>query len=239
LIHFISDLHLSAEHPRTTRIFLDYLSGAARRAERLYILGDLFESWAGDDDLHEPEHRPVVVAMRELADAGVDILVMHGNRDFLLGERFAAASGAVLIADPTPVDLYGQRALLTHGDALCTDDVEYQEFRRMVRDATWQHNFTSQPLATRKAQIAALRSRSREAKAGKAEYIMDVNADAVAALLRSYGLPSLLIHGHTHRPARHALEVDGVRCERIVLGDWGASCSYLACGPEGCETVFL
>ena len=235
MIFFISDLHLSQERPRVTQLFLDFLAKPARQAQALYILGDLFEYWAGDDDIGDKHHQPVVDAMRQLADSGVALYVMHGNRDFLLGQDFAAASGATLLADPAVIDLYGRRAVLTHGDALCTDDVEYQDFRTMVREPAWQQRFRSQPLEQRKAQIAELRGRSEQAKAYKDVAIMDVNADAVAGFLRQHDLPPLLIHGHTHRPGRHLVEVDGSVCERIVLADWGDTGSCLQCSPDGCE----
>ncbi len=235
MILFISDLHLSEERPGTTRLFLDFLSQKARGAEALYILGDLFDAWAGDDDLDDTHHKPIVEGMRALVEGGTPLYLMHGNRDFLLGTDFATASNAVLLADPTVIDLYGQGTVLTHGDALCTDDVEYQGFRAMVRQAPWQQRFVAQPLAQRKAQIAELRGRSEQAKSYKDEAIMDVNAEAVVDLLRRNGAPPLLIHGHTHRPGRHLIEVDGKRCERIVLADWDVCGSYLECSPQGCE----
>jgi UDP-2,3-diacylglucosamine hydrolase len=235
LILFISDLHLSEERPGTTRLFLDFLSHKAREAEALYILGDLFDAWAGDDDLVDAHYRSVADGMKALAQSGVRVYLMHGNRDFLMGQDFSAASGSELLDDPVTITLYGREALLTHGDMLCTDDVEYQGFRSMVREPAWQQRFLAQPLAQRKAQIAELRGRSEQAKSYKDEAIMDVNAEAVADMMRRYGVPPLLIHGHTHRPDRHRLEVDGKACERIVLGDWDARASYLKCGPQGCE----
>ncbi|GBG14201.1 UDP-2,3-diacylglucosamine hydrolase [Novimethylophilus kurashikiensis] len=239
MILFISDLHLCQERPRTTQLFLDFLSREASQAAALYILGDLFEYWAGDDDVESTYIQSVLGAMRRLSDSGTKVYVMRGNRDVLLGAGFEQASGAELLPDPVMIDLYGRSALLTHGDALCTDDVEYQQFRQMVRDSKWQQDFLSLPLAQRKSQIQALRSRSEEAKSYKAEAIMDVNQDAVAECLRTHGYPPLLIHGHTHRPARHSLEIDGKHCERIVLSDWGDTGSYLLCTKQGCEVVNL
>jgi UDP-2,3-diacylglucosamine hydrolase len=232
---FVSDLHLCQERPQATRLFLNFLANQARNAQALYILGDLFEYWAGDDDVDDPHHRQVTEAMRGLAESGTALYVMHGNRDFLMGVGFAQASGAVLLPDPILIDLHGRRALLTHGDLQCTDDVEYQVFRSKVRDPLWQQDFLAQPLAQRKAQIAALRARSEQEKSYKDAAIMDVNASAVADLLRSHDFPPLLIHGHTHRPSRHAVEVDGKRCERIVLADWGDCGSCLECSTHGCE----
>jgi UDP-2,3-diacylglucosamine hydrolase len=237
LILFISDLHLSPERPQVTRLFLDFLANQARNAQALYILGDLFDYWAGDDDIDDPHHHPVITAMRALSQSGCALFVMHGNRDFLMGQGFAKASGATLLPDPLLIDLHGRRALLTHGDEQCTDDKEYQAFRSKVRDPKCQQDFLALPLPLRKAQIAALRSRSEQEKSYKDEAIMDVNAGAIADLLRSYDFPPLLIHGHTHRPGRHTVTVEGKRSERIVLADWGDRGSCLRCDAKGCEVL--
>jgi UDP-2,3-diacylglucosamine hydrolase len=231
---FISDLHLCEERPQITALFLDFLASTAKKAEALYILGDLFEYWAGDDDLSDPYHQRIVVGLRELSASGTKPYLMHGNRDLLLGRDFAEACGAGLLPDPTMIELYGQTALLTHGDKLCSDDVKYQEFRRQVHDPAWQKTFLAQPLATRKAQIAGMRHQSEQEKSGKSAAIMDVNADAVARLMSENGFPPLLIHGHTHRMNRHPLDINGHQCERIVLGDWYESGSYLECSAQGC-----
>ena len=236
---FISDLHLCRSRPEITRQFLDFLDSQALQADALFILGDLFEYWAGDDDLQDAHHAPVIAALRQLADNGTAIYLMHGNRDFLIGETFAAASGLTLLPDPTCLVLYGRQTLLSHGDALCTDDVAYQTFRRQVRDAGWQHQFLAQPLAVRKAQIEALRLRSEQEKSHKTEAIMDVNAEALHELLREHDYPELLIHGHTHRPALHELEVDGHVCRRWVLGDWYEQGSCLRCDSGGCRSLGL
>ena len=240
---FISDLHLSAEEPANVAAFLDFLQGKAREATSLFILGDLFEYWAGDDDLATPFNARAAAAIRALADAGTAVFFMRGNRDLLAGPTFAEAIGARLLEDPTRVrfdkDADAPPLLLSHGDALCTDDLAYQAFRRQVRDPAWQTGFLAQPLAARKAFIASLRQQSETAKAEKAIEIMDVNADAVAALLRTHGYPSL-IHGHTHRPACHLAEVDGHSCTRHVLSDWRGLASWLhydgrvfTCGSGG------
>lgn len=234
---FISDLHLSPERPQVTRLFLDFLANQARNAQALYILGDLFDYWAGDDDIDDPHHSPVITAMRALSESGCALFVMHGNRDFLMGQGFAKASGATLLPDPVLIDLHGRRALLTHGDLQCTDDKEYQAFRSKVRDPKCQQDFLALPLSLRKAQIAALRSRSEQEKSYKDEAIMDVNAGAIADLLRSYDFPPLLIHGHTHRPGRHIVTVEGNISERIVLADWGDRGSCLECSAHGCEVL--
>lgn len=236
---FISDLHLCSSRPAITRQFVDFLQTTAGRAEALYILGDLFEYWAGDDDLHDIHHQDIITALNKLTRTGTQVFFMHGNRDFLLGEAFSRVAGITLLTDPTLITLYGRRALLSHGDELCTDDVAYQAFRRQVREPAWQQQFLAQPLATRKAQIEALRQRSEQEKSHKAENIMDVNADAVKALLRQYDYPELLIHGHTHRPARHEIEVDGHCCERWVLGDWYEQGSCLRCNSRGCSNHSL
>ncbi len=237
--YFVSDLHLCETRPQVTRLFLEFLSVQARKAEALYILGDLFEYWAGDDDLDDPHQRTVISGLRTLSDRGTTVHLMHGNRDFLLGEAFATACGAELLPDPYPIELHGHAALLTHGDLMCTDDVEYQNFRRQVRDPHWQQDFLSLSLVQRKAQIAALRARSEQEKSGKDARIMDVNTDAVASMVRAHGYPEWLIHGHTHRPGRHRIDVDGRSCERIVLADWDGSGHYLACSEAGCETFTI
>lgn len=234
---FISDLHLCAARPHTTALLLDFLRGPARQAQALFILGDLFEYWAGDDDLDA--HRAVVEALRTLAGSGVTTAFMHGNRDFLIGEQFARASATTLLNDPLPIELFGWQVVLSHGDLLCTDDVAYQAFRSQVRDPQWQAGFLAQPLAVRKAQIEALRERSRSEKSTKPEDIMDVNAAAVENLLRSHGYPDLLIHGHTHRPGIHPIDIDGRHCVRHVLGDWDVSGSYLRLDGNGCSVHAL
>lgn len=236
---FISDLHLTEAHPGITRLLFGLLRGAARDADALYILGDLFEYWAGDDDLDEPLNREVSAALRELADRGVAIYFMAGNRDFLIGEDFSRRSGLTLLADPALVDLEGTPTLLMHGDTLCTDDAAYLQFRTMVRTPAYIAQFLAQPLAARKTQIAAIRSRSEAEKHAKAAEIMDVNRDAVITTMREHGT-FRLIHGHTHRPADHLLDLDGVPATRIVLADWHeARGEYLRCDGGGCTRVEL
>ncbi len=234
---FISDLHLCPTRPAINRVFFDFLRGPAAQAEALYILGDLFEYWAGDDDDDE-FNATVLAALHELTVNGVALYLMHGNRDFLIGERFATATDARLLSDPTLIDLYGTPTLLMHGDTLCTDDVKYQAFRAQVREPVWQRAFLSQPLAARKQTIAGLRAQSTQEKALKTEAIMDVTGAAVATALRSHDYPRL-IHGHTHRPALHHHTVDGHACERWVLGDWYSRGSYLHCDAHGCHVVNL
>lgn len=205
----------------------------APRADALYILGDLFEYWAGDDDLNEPFHESIVHALHQLAANGTRIYLMHGNRDLLMGKALATACGANLLDDPTLLDLYGTSTLISHGDALCTDDATYQAFRTQVRDSDWQRTLLARPLAERKAFIEGLRWQSAQEKQTKPMDIMDVNSDAVTALLRKYRYPRL-IHGHTHRPKVHQHQVDGHPCERWVLGDWHTDGNFLHCDASGC-----
>ncbi|MEW5887930.1 MAG: UDP-2,3-diacylglucosamine diphosphatase [Pseudomonadota bacterium] len=233
---FISDLHLRADRPATNRILFDFLAGPARQARALYVLGDLFEYWAGDDDLADPFNREVCSHLARLSDAGVRLFFMAGNRDFLAGEGFAAATGATLLPDPTLATIEGRRALLMHGDTLCADDLAYQAYRRTVRDAAWQQAFLAKPLPERKNIIAGLRECSESAKRDKPADIMDANADAVAQALRCHGYP-LLIHGHTHRPARHEHLVDGRRCQRWVLPDWHDSGGALLVTADAVQPI--
>jgi len=233
---FISDLHLSADQPHSMAAFQRFIAALAPQAEALYILGDLFEYWAGDDDLHDPFHAQVISALHGLAAHHCKVYLLHGNRDLLMGQALSRACHATLLNDPTLMDLYGAPTLLSHGDTLCTDDVEYQRFRARVHDGEFQKNFLAQPLAARKTRIVELRELSTAAKQGKHSAIMDVNDDAVAALLREHRYPRL-IHGHTHRPNRHEHIVDGHTCERWVLGDWYQHGSALRCDAKGCRSI--
>ncbi|WP_300452842.1 UDP-2,3-diacylglucosamine diphosphatase [Accumulibacter sp.] len=231
MILFISDLHLAPEAPGATRLLLDFLAGRARAAEQLFILGDLFEAWPGDDCLDDPDDRfvsAIVEALRELSAAGVAVSVMHGNRDFLLGDRFSASSGARLLPDPYLLSLPTWQFVLSHGDALCTDDGDYQAFRAQVRQAAWQSSFLSRPLAERRAIAMAARQKSESAKRDKAPSLMDVNPAATDDFLRQNGYASL-IHGHTHRPATHDHLVDGIHVERWVLSDWRETAGECLC----------
>ena len=216
---FISDLHLSACHLNTMAAFLHFTATITPQTDAVYILGDLFEYWAGDDDLHDPFHQRVILALRRLSTQNIRLYLMHGNRDLLMGERLAIACGATLLSDPTLIDLYGIPTLLSHGDTLCTDDIEYQNFRKKVHSSEFQSDFLAKPLSERQAYIEQLRLQSNQQKQNKAAEIMDVNENAVARLLRDHHYPRL-IHGHTHRQNRHELLVDGHLCERWVLGDW-------------------
>lgn len=229
---FISDLHLCAKRPHCAQVFLHFMLHTAPNAEALYILGDLFEYWAGDDDLGDPLHQQVIRTMRALVDGGTRLYIMHGNRDLLMGKALEQSSSATLLSDPTLIDLYGTPTLLSHGDGLCTDDAAYQVWRKQVHEAGWQQLFLAQPLAQRKSQIEQLRSRSESEKQTKSSEIMDVNANAVAELLREHGYPRL-IHGHTHRAGHSLHHVDGHTCERWVLGDWDSKANALRCDSSG------
>lgn len=233
---FISDLHLGADQPHSMAAFRHFVAETAPQAEALYILGDLFDYWAGDDDLEDAFHAQVVAALRGLAQHGTRVYLLHGNRDLLMGETLANACHAMLLNDPTLIDLYGTPTLLGHGDRLCTHDAEYQRYRTQVHDADFQRQFLARPLAERKAYIAQLRERSIAEKQSKDSAIMDVDDDAVAALLREHGYPRL-IHGHTHRPDRHQHIVDGRTCERWVLGDWDRQGSALRCDAQECRSI--
>ena len=233
-ILFISDLHLDIRRPAVTTLFVDFLAALdAAGCAGLYILGDLFEAWVGDDsdDAHD---RQVIDALHALTGRGVPVWLLHGNRDFLIGERFARASGCTLLNDPAVIDLGGEPTLLMHGDTLCTDDHEYQQFRTLVRNPAWQQQFLAKPLAERHAIAANLRETSRQRTGEKAMDIMDVNPRAVEDILRAHGVRRL-IHGHTHRPAIHDLRVDGEAAQRIVLGDWyeqGSVLRWTDAGPQ-------
>jgi UDP-2,3-diacylglucosamine hydrolase len=234
---FISDLHIDASRPAITDQFLGFLAAEAVRADALYILGDLFESWIGDDAA-DPSQAAAIQGIHALTSRGVPCFVMHGNRDFLLAEQFGRMSGAQLLPDPLIVTLYGEPVLVMHGDALCTDDRAYQRLRATVREPAWQRQFLALSIASRRALAGAARVGSKAHTAAVEYAITDVNADSVAAALRGAGTATLL-HGHTHRPAIHALQVDGRPCTRIVLGDWYDQGSLLRWDQNGPELVSL
>lgn len=235
---FISDLHLCADRPHSNRQFFDFVATTARQAEALYVLGDLFESWVGDDDLADPFNAAVADAFGTLAGHSVPVFFMHGNRDLLIGAAFTARCSAQLVSDPTLLELYGTPTLIMHGDTLCTDDIDYQKFRIYARDPENQQKFLAQPLAARKQQMLGLRAESIRSKQAKTEEIMDVSTTAVEQVLREQRYPRI-IHGHTHRPARHVHTVDGHTCERWVLNDWYQRGGYLRCDASGCTAVML
>jgi UDP-2,3-diacylglucosamine hydrolase len=234
---FISDLHLDPERPAITELFLDLLNTRARNSDAIYILGDLFEAWIGDDD-HSPMNQAVCKGLGDCASTGIPVFVMHGNRDFLLGEEFAKASSCILLDDPALIDLYGTPTLLMHGDMLCTDDTEYMSFRRMVRDPQWQAELLSKSLQERQMIASGMRNQSRQQTGGKPESIMDVNDEAVREVMSTYNVQRL-IHGHTHRPAVHDLLLADTPAQRIVLGDWYEQGSLLECTSSGCRLEAL
>ena len=228
---FVSDLHLDALEPAAAAQFIAFLEQRAAGAEALYILGDLFESWIGDDE-QDACSRGVCEALRGLAASGVPCYVMHGNRDFLLQRGFEQLSGTRLLGDPVIVESYGERVLLTHGDALCTADRSYQNLRSLVRNERWQRRFLALPLTVRRLRAQLARDGSRRHTGNTAAYIMDVDQGAVAAAMRACGT-RVLIHGHTHRPAVHEFELDGAPVRRIVLGAWHEHGSCLSWDEKG------
>ena len=223
---FASDLHLSEDRPEANERLIAFLEGEARSADALYLLGDLFEYWIGDDGLAEPFNAVIAGLLRDLTRRGARLCVMHGNRDFLIGERFCSETGAQLLADPALEEINGVKTLLMHGDTLSTDDVDYQSWRATARSSAWQQQFLALPVAERRSAILALREKSKAVIRAKPAAIMDVNRDAVREALRRHGV-SRLVHGHTHRPGRHAVQVDARTCERWVLPDWYGRGGYL------------
>ncbi len=230
-ILFISDLHLEPGRGDITAALFGFLERNASTCSALYILGDLFEVWIGDDDTSELSES-VAAALSDFHEAGADIFILHGNRDFLLGAGYAASCGATLMADSTTIDTPIGPALLLHGDDLCTDDVEYLKFRDMVRQASWQRDFLGKTLPERRAFAEQARQQSQQATSTKENSIMDVNADAVKRRLIETG-QTLMIHGHTHRPRIHELDLSGVKARRLVLGDWDSHGWYAQIDEEG------
>lgn len=232
---FIADLHLCTEEPAITAGFLRFLAGEARQADALYILGDLFEAWIGDDDPN-PLHGQIAIALHSLVDSGVPCYFIHGNRDFLLGKGFARQSGMTLLPQEKVLELYGQRVLIMHGDTLCTDDVGYQAFRAKVHQPWLQKLFLALPLYLRKRIAAKMRAGSKSSNSVKDMAIMDVNAQTVLHTLERHRVQHL-IHGHTHRPAVHQLNANGEPAFRYVLGAWHTEGSMIKVAPEGIELI--
>ena len=227
----ISDLHLEEARPELCRAFFDFLQREAANAAALYILGDFFNVWLGDDD-DRPLNVAVTSALRACSNRGTAIYLMHGNRDFLLGSGFARASGATLLPEPHLLEHGGQRYLLLHGDVLCTRDEHYMQFRAQVRDARWQQQFLTRPLAERRAFAEQARATSQSMNSNKAADIMDVTQSAVEQSLADHAVTTM-IHGHTHRPQVHQFMADGRPCRRIVLGDWGDFGWYVSLDGNG------
>ena len=230
---FIADLHLDPSRPAISDLFLRFLQTQARQADALYILGDLFEVWIGDDD-KAPLALAVAKGLCALRDSGVPVYFIHGNRDFLLGSTYAQRAGLALLPELTVIDLYGRPTLLLHGDTLCTDDTDYLAFRAKVRNPAWQRRVLWLPLWVRRFQAARMRKASQQAMGHKSAAITDVNPSAVVASLRQYRVQQM-IHGHTHRPAIHDFELDGQAVKRMVLGDWVDSGRVLVCTPNACQ----
>ena len=224
-ILFASDVHVGAQTARATQAFLKFLGGPSHNAEAVYLLGDVFDAWLGDDDMRPP-HPEVVQAISALVRAGTAVYATHGNHDFLLGAAFIETTGVILLPEVSTLNLGENATVLCHGDELCTDDVTYQQYRQYTRDAGNQQKFLSLSLAERGQEAMRLRQASQQATAEKAEDIMDVNAEAVTAILREHQ-STWLIHGHTHRPADHTLAVDARPCARFVLGNWHVEESIL------------
>ena len=229
---FISDLHLSADRPDITACFLRFMSNEARGIDALYVLGDLFEMWIGDDD-DSPFHQQIKKAFRQLTDSGVPCYFIHGNRDFLIGKRFSQETGVELLPEHTVVDLYGTATLILHGDTLCTLDEGYQRYRKKVHNRFIQWLFFRLPLSYRQRIGEKMRSGSSQTNQAKSQTIMDVTPSEVVHVMAELGV-SQMIHGHTHRPDVHALSVNGQDARRIVLGDWYDHGSVLVCTPQGC-----
>ena len=230
---FISDLHLYHQRPAVTEAFRQFLRREAVQADSLYILGDLFEAWIGDDD-PDPDNRSIVTSLKALTDSGTRCFFIPGNRDFLVGDRFTAESGVSILSDGTQIDLYNQPVLLLHGDTLCTDDKGYQRFRRFVHHPATRTAFLALPVAARRALAKRMRDQSMSTSSQKPEEIMDVNQAAVEQTMRDESV-KILVHGHTHRPAAHRFKLAGRDVQRIVLGDWYSQGSILrwdSAGPE-------
>ena len=226
---FISDLHLDDSRPHITQEFFDFLTNIKDQAEALYILGDLFEAWIGDDILDTPlgaSSLDVVCHLKKLSASGTKIYFAHGNRDFLIGHQFIESIGAIMLEEHSVINLYGTPTLIMHGDTLCTDDIEYQQLRGMLRNPKWQQEFLAKPLQERLEEALKLRKISLEKTKGKQEDILDVNQNKVEEVMREHNVQQL-IHGHTHRPASHTFELNKQQATRIVLGDWYEHSSFL------------
>ena len=230
---FISDLHLSQERPNINELFLTFLQQQAPQAEALYILGDLFEVWLGDDMI-PPAYQPALEQIAAVVNGGTPVYVMHGNRDFFIREQFEKLTGATLIHEPCVIDLYGTATLLLHGDTLCTDDIEYQKFRAMVRNPQWQDEILSKSPQERLELAKKFREMSKTETAKKDNDIMDVNQDAVMQAMQDNQVLQL-IHGHTHRPDTHQFTLDNQTATRVVLPDWYEKGGYLAVNEYGFE----
>ena len=236
ITYFIADLHLDASHPEIGAIFNRFLSTQALEADALYILGDLFEYWVGDDQPNQA-FRPCVTSLQKLSKNNIPVYLMHGNRDFLIGNEFASATGITLLPETHIIELYGTRTLLMHGDTLCTDDTDYQQLRSLLRNSQWQSEFLEKSLQQRQEIAEQLRQHSKQATQLKAEDITDVNQQEVIRTMKEFQV-QLLIHGHTHRPDIHHFDLDGEPAQRIVLADWYVSGSSLYVEPTSTGPSF-
>jgi len=228
---FISDLHLEEKRPEIIEAFFEFLDRKTLNIDSLYILGDFFEAWIGDDE-NTPLQLRVKQKLKDVTDSGTQLFLMHGNRDFLMGSLFCEETGAQLLDDPSVVSLYDRKILLMHGDSLCTHDIEYMKFRKNMRDPQWQTLFLKRSLPERQVVAQQLRAISQAKNKGKTQEIMDVTPFEVESSLRSHNVDTL-IHGHTHRPATHELSVDGKPATRIVLGDWDTHVWFIQAEPTG------
>jgi len=229
---FISDLHLNEDRPDITKAFLNFLENTACKAEKLYILGDLFEAWIGDDDQNEfiSEVQNALIKISKTTK----VFFMHGNRDFLVGPEFASSAGMKILNDPVVEEMYGDPVLLMHGDLLCIKDIDYQKFRKVSRDIKWQTEFLNKSLGERRKIAQDLGSASKEATGEKKEEIMDVSESEVIKMIRESSV-NLLIHGHTHRPNSHNIDVENHTAKRMVLGDWDEYGWYIWMDSNSCE----
>ena len=227
---FVSDIHLCESRPSITDAFIGFLDETANQSEALYILGDLFEYWIGDDC---NQHKNIIEAIKRLTDRQIKVFLMHGNRDFLIGPSFEKRTGALLLEDPTLIKIYGKKILLSHGDSLCVDDLDYQVFKDKVRHESWKNAFLKKSLNERISIANEFRKESELNKKNKPNEIMDVNTSEVDRTLIRFNYPDFFIHGHTHRPNIHSIHIDGHEMQRIVLGDWYEQGSYLTMDASG------
>lgn len=230
---FISDLHLGDHNPHLEQLFNAFMAQLPRSSDKLFILGDFFEVWIGDDATLPLSER-VIKQLRSFTDQGGEGYFIHGNRDFLIGEQFAEQTGLELLSEPYPIELNGQTCCLLHGDSLCTDDVDYQAFKQMVRGAEWQAEFLAKSVSEREAIAQALREKSQESMQAKAEDIIDANEVAISELFVDSGV-DIMIHGHTHRQNIHTYEINDKTVQRIVLGDWGETGNVLVVDSEASQ----
>jgi UDP-2,3-diacylglucosamine hydrolase len=238
--YFISDLHLDESRLHLTKLFFDFIDDIQNKAEALYILGDLFEFWIGDDIIDLPigkYYLPIIEKLKSLSDSGTKLYFMQGNRDFLAQQGFTKRIGAELLPDQLVIDLYGTPALIMHGDTLCTDDKGYQRMRAIFRLKIVQKLYLSLSPESRAKKANNIRQSSKSKTQKKTQTILDVNQDEVTKQLKRGGV-GLLIHGHTHRPAEHVFELDGKQAKRIVLSDWHDKACYLCVTPNNFESIF-